>query len=89
MKIVILDGHAVNPGDLSWDPLRNLGELEVFDRTAESEVVARAGDAEVLLTTRAPLTARLFSHKYIPRSSRGRRRSGRRTEKRPPGRCRP
>jgi len=35
MKIVILDGHAINPGDLSWDALRGVGELEVFDRTPE------------------------------------------------------
>ena len=50
MKIVILDGHAINPGDLSWEALRGLGELEVLDRTSESDVLARARDAEVLLT---------------------------------------
>ena len=37
MKIVILDGHAINPGDLSWDALRSLGSLEVFDRTPEMQ----------------------------------------------------
>jgi glycerate dehydrogenase len=57
MKIVFLDGHAVNRGDLSWKPLQELGELEVFDRTPEAEIVSRARDAEVLLTTRAPLSA--------------------------------
>jgi glycerate dehydrogenase len=57
MKIVILDGHAVNRGDLSWDALRNLGQWEVFEHTPESEVVTRAGDADVLLTTRTPLSA--------------------------------
>ena len=41
MKVVILDGHAINPGDLSWDALRGLGELEVFDRTPEHAIVAR------------------------------------------------
>ncbi len=56
MKIVILDGHAINPGDLSWDTLRDLGSLEVFDRTAENLIVPRAQEAEVLLTTRAPLS---------------------------------
>jgi glycerate dehydrogenase len=56
MKIVILDGHAINPGDLSWDALRELGSLEVFDRTAETLIVPRAKEAEVLLTTRAPLS---------------------------------
>jgi glycerate dehydrogenase len=57
MKIVILDGHAINPGDLSWDALRELGSLEVFDRTPENAIVLRAREAEVLLTTRAPLSA--------------------------------
>ncbi len=57
MKIVILDGHAINPGDLSWDALRSLGSLEVFDRTPENAILARAREAEALLTTRAPLSA--------------------------------
>jgi glycerate dehydrogenase len=56
MKIVILDGHAINPGDLSWDALRSLGSLEVFDRTPEDLIVPRARDAEAVLTTRAPLS---------------------------------
>jgi len=49
MNIVILDGHAINPGDLSWDTLRELGSLEVFDRTAEDLIVPRASNAEALL----------------------------------------
>ena len=57
MKIVILDGHALNPGDLSWDALRSFGELEVFDRTAENDVAGRARDADILLTTRTPISA--------------------------------
>jgi len=56
MKIVILDGHAINPGDLSWDGLRALGSLEVFDRTPEDAIASRACDAEAVLTTRAPLS---------------------------------
>jgi len=56
MKIVILDGHAINRGDLSWDALRDLGTLEIFDRTPEDSVVARAKDAEIVLTTKVPLT---------------------------------
>ncbi|MBV8818000.1 MAG: D-2-hydroxyacid dehydrogenase [Acidobacteriaceae bacterium] len=56
-KIVVLDGYALNPGDLSWSGLESLGELQVFERTAESEVVARAEGAEVVLTNKAPLTA--------------------------------
>ena len=56
MRIVILDGHAINPGDLSWDALREFGGLEVFDRTTENSIVPRAGEAEALLTTRVPLS---------------------------------
>lgn len=55
MKIVILDGRAINPGDLSWDALRSLGTLEVFERTAQDLIVPRASEAEVLLTTEARL----------------------------------
>ena len=58
MKIVILDGHAINPGDLSWDALRGLGELEIFDRTPEDAIVTRARAADVLLTVRTALVAR-------------------------------
>ena len=47
MKIVILDGHAINPGDLSWDALQDLGSLEVFDRSAEDLILPRASKAEV------------------------------------------
>ena len=57
MRIVMLDGHAINRGDMSWSGLQGLGELQVFDRTREAEVVSRAGDAEILLTTRTPLSA--------------------------------
>src|ERR1700722_19922218 len=58
MKIVVLDGHALNPGDLSWDGLRAIGELQVFDRTPENEIVARAHDAEIVLTNKTELSAR-------------------------------
>ena len=50
MKIVILDGHALNPGDLSWRSLQALGDLEVFDRTGENEIVTRAREADAVLT---------------------------------------
>jgi glycerate dehydrogenase len=56
MNIVILDGHAVNPGDLSWNAVGELGKLAVFDRTPEDLIVSRASDAEALLTTKTPLT---------------------------------
>jgi glycerate dehydrogenase len=60
MKIVVLDGHALNPGDLSWDTLRAIGELQVFDRTADDQVVGRAHDAEIVLTTRSRLPAQIL-----------------------------
>src|ERR1700733_6544277 len=57
MKIVVLDGHALNPGDLSWEALRAIGELQVYDRTPEDQILARAHDAEIVLTTRTRLSA--------------------------------
>jgi glycerate dehydrogenase len=55
MKIVVLDGHTLNPGDLDWQSLTSLGEVEIHPRTAPSEVVARAQGAEVLLTNKVVL----------------------------------
>jgi glycerate dehydrogenase len=60
MKIVVLDGHALNPGDLSWEPLRTIGELQVFDRTPADQVVAHAHDAEIVFTTRTRLPAQIL-----------------------------
>ena len=60
MKIVVLDGHALNPGDLSWEALRAIGELQVFDRTADDQIVARAHDAEIVLTTKTRLSAQIL-----------------------------
>ena len=57
MKIVVLDGGCLNPGDLSWDPLRRFGDVQVFDRTAEEDVVARAAGAAIVLTNKTPLSA--------------------------------
>jgi glycerate dehydrogenase len=53
MRIVILDGLTTNPGDVSWEPLERLGSLAVFDRTAPGDVVARAADADAVLTNKA------------------------------------
>ena len=55
MKIVILDGHTANPGDLSWQGLEELGEVTVFDRTKADETVARAAGAEAVLTNKVIL----------------------------------
>ena len=50
MKIVVLDGYTLNPGDISWEGLEALGEVTVYDRTKPEEVVERIGDAEVVYT---------------------------------------
>jgi glycerate dehydrogenase len=57
VRLVILDGYALNPGDLSWDALRKLVDhLEVYDRTPEAQVVDRAKGAELVLTNKTPLS---------------------------------
>ena len=56
-RIVVLDGYTLNPGDLSWDGLRALGSLTVYEHTPEDLVVRRAADADVLFTNKTPLTA--------------------------------
>ena len=55
MKIVVLDGYALNPGDLSWDAVKDLGDLKVYDRTPPDEILARASGAEILLTNKTPI----------------------------------
>jgi glycerate dehydrogenase len=57
MKIVVLDGHALNPGDLDWGPLAAHGELQVHPRSAPGEVLERAAGAEVLFTNKVVLDA--------------------------------
>ena len=57
MKIIILDGYSVNPGDLSWKELEAMGELVVHDRTAPSQIEVRARDADALLTNKVPVSA--------------------------------
>ncbi len=56
-RIIVLDGHALNPGDLSWAPLQTLGDCVLHDRTPASEIVPRSQGAQVLLTNKTPLTA--------------------------------
>ena len=58
MKIIVLDGYAANPNDLSWEPLAQMGDLTVYDRTTPEEVEARAADAEIVLTNKVVLDAR-------------------------------
>lgn len=55
MRIVVLDGHTLNPGDLSWEPLRSLGPCEIYDRTSPIELSQRAASGEILLTNKTLL----------------------------------
>lgn len=57
MKIVILDAHVANPGDLSWDNLAALGELTVYERTAAADIVPRMAGADIVLTNKTPISA--------------------------------
>ena len=60
MKIAVLDGYCLNPGDLSWDALRRIGEVEVFDRTRLEEVTGRAAGAEIVLLNKTPMPAHVL-----------------------------
>ena len=69
MKIVVLDGHTLNPGDLSWEGITSLGETTIYDQTCVEQIVERAADAEILITNKTPLTKKtldaLIHVKYI------------------------
>lgn len=56
MKIVVLDGHTLNPGDNPWDNVAALGEITVYERTEPDEILARAAGAEIVITNKTPLT---------------------------------
>lgn len=57
MKIVVLDGYTLNPGDLHWSELESLGELTVYERTSPTQFLDRCSDAEILLTNKALISA--------------------------------
>ncbi|MBP5731723.1 MAG: D-2-hydroxyacid dehydrogenase, partial [Bacteroidaceae bacterium] len=61
MKIVVLDGYAANPGDISWDDMKALGSLTVYDRTVPEEVIRRSEDADAILTNKVVLSAETLS----------------------------
>ena len=75
MKIVNLDGYAENPGDLSWDGIRQFGEYIVYDRTSQEDVVKRAKDADILLINKTPITREILEQlpnlKYVGLQSTG------------------
>lgn len=60
MKIVALDGYALNPGDLSWSPIEKFGSLTIHDRTEESDILNRSIDAELIITNKVKLTESLL-----------------------------
>jgi glycerate dehydrogenase len=55
IKIVVTDGYTLNPGDLSWEPIQQFGELTVYDRTKPEEIIDRCRDANIILTNKVPL----------------------------------
>ncbi len=69
MNIVVLDGYTLNPGDLTWDGLKILGDLKVYDRTPREKIIERSKDAEIILTNKTVLDEAILkslSHlKYI------------------------
>lgn len=69
MKIVVMDGHAANPGDLSWKPFEQFGEVVVYERSKPEEVVERAKDADAVFTNKVvfndEVMAQLPNLKYI------------------------
>lgn len=69
MKIVVLDGHTVNPGDLSWDGLETIGDVVVYPRTSPGELLERSKDADALLTNKVVIDAETLNQlprlKYI------------------------
>jgi len=62
MKIVVLDGHTLNPGDNPWTEIGALGGLTVHDRTTADQIVERAKDADIILTNKVPLSAETLEH---------------------------
>ena len=69
MKIVVLDGYTLNPGDLSWDDLEKFGDVEIYDRTPQEKIIERCAGAVIVLTNKTPLNSdilnQLSSLKYI------------------------
>ena len=61
MKISVLDGHTLNPGDLSWDRLKALGECEIFPRSTPPEVLSRSSPAKVIITNKVVISESLLS----------------------------
>jgi glycerate dehydrogenase len=69
MNIVILDGYTLNPGDLDWAPLHRLGNVKMYDRSKEEEIVTRVAGAEIILVNKVVLSEKILDQlpnvKYI------------------------
>ncbi len=69
MKIVILDGYSLNPGDLSWDGFRSIGDVEIYDRTPADKIIQRSKGAEIVIINKTHLDEEFFSNmsnlKYV------------------------
>ncbi len=69
MKIVVLDGYTLNPGDLDWDGFKALGDFICYDRTESKDILDRSKDADIIITNKTPITAETISScknlKYI------------------------
>ncbi|GHV86661.1 glycerate dehydrogenase [Spirochaetia bacterium] len=61
MNIIVLDGYALNPGDLSWKGFEEQGKLTVYDRTAKEETLARIGNAEIILTNKTVISREILA----------------------------
>lgn len=61
MRITVLDGYTLNPGDLSWEAIASLGTLKVYDRSAPEEIIPRSRDSEIILTNKTPLSQETIS----------------------------
>lgn len=69
MKIIVLDGYTLNPGDITWESLYELGEVKIYDRTPQDKILERSEGAEVIFTNKTPLEEetleKLTSLKYV------------------------
>lgn len=60
MKIVMLDAYTTNPGDLSWDFMKDFGEVSVYERTPSDKILERAKDADIIVTNKTPVTKEII-----------------------------
>jgi hypothetical protein len=65
MRVVVLDGYTLNPGDLSWEKFRQLGECVVYDRTAPAQTVSRARASQILLTNKIESNCSSYDCEFV------------------------